>query len=103
MSGRALEAIARHFHNGPHPEKLYLFAGITELHDNKIIDERLFAWSKELHEHRNLASHASGTQFSREDAEDLFDFAIAICEYIFVVQRKYDAFVQRKKERHPSA
>jgi hypothetical protein len=103
MSGRALEAIARHFHKGTNGEKLLLAAGLRELHDTKVIDDRLSAWGKELHEHRNLAAHASGLIFSKVDAVDLFDFAVAICEYVFVVQAKYEAFVQRKEIRSATA
>ncbi len=99
MSGRALEAIGRHFHTGPNPERLMLFAAINELKKTGTIDERLYLWSKELHENRNLAAHATGVSFTRVDAQDLFDFALAICEYVFVVQEKYDEFMARKQSR----
>jgi len=36
-----------------------------------------------------LAAHASGITFDKADAEDLYDFAAAICEYVFVLQEKY--------------
>ncbi len=96
MTGRALEAIARHFHPGPDPSHLMLGPGLVELHDKKIIDDRLFQWGKELHEHRNLAAHASGRTFTRIDAQDLLDFALAICDYVFILQAKYEAFMSRK-------
>jgi hypothetical protein len=93
MTGRALEAIARHFHIGPDPNRLMLGPGLGELHEKKVIDDRLFEWGKELHENRNLAAHASGASFARMDAQDLLDFALAICDYVFVLQAKYEAFM----------
>jgi hypothetical protein len=99
MSGRALEAVARHFHVGEKAQRLMLARGLEELHGSGKIDERLFQWGKELHEHRNLAAHATDRTFSREDAEDLYEFVSAICEYLFVLQDRYDRFMQRK-ERH---
>jgi hypothetical protein len=95
MSGRALEAVARHFHLGE-KNRLMLAKGLDELHENKKIDERLYLWGKELHEHRNLAAHASDKTFSREDAEDLYEFVNAICDYLFVLQDRYDRFMRRK-------
>jgi hypothetical protein len=99
MTGRALEAVARHFHKGGKEKHLMLGKGLEELHANKIIDERLYLWSKELHEHRNLAAHATDALFTKDDAGDLFDFAVAICEYVFVVSKKYETFVGRKESR----
>ena len=96
MSGRALEAVARHLHVGGKADRLMLAKGLEELHANKKIDERLYQWGKELHEHRNLAAHASDRTFSREDAEDLFEFVNAICDYLFVLQDRYDRFMERK-------
>lgn len=96
MAGRALEAIARHFHSGPDASHLTLAKGLNELHENKVIDNRLFQWGKELHEHRNQAAHPSGAKFARRDAQDLLDFAYAICDYVFILQAKYDAFMTRK-------
>jgi hypothetical protein len=96
MSGRALETVARHFHVVGKAERLMLASGLRELHDSGKIDQRLYDWGKELHEHRNLAAHASERTFSREDAEDLFEFVSAICEYLFVLQDRYERFMERK-------
>ena len=54
---------------------------------------------KELQEHRNLAAHATDHVFEQEDAQDLFEFMNAICEYLFVLQDRYDRFVKRKEQR----
>lgn len=99
MTGRALEAVARHFHVGSDPSHLMLGPGLNELHERKVIDDRLFQWGKELHEHRNLAAHASGTSFGRMDAQDLLDFTLAICDYVFVLHAKYEGFMNRKNAK----
>ena len=99
MSGRALEAVARHFHMGEKAQRLMLAQGLKELHDTGKIDDRLHEWGKELHEHRNLAAHANDTVFKREDAEDLYDFVTAICDYLFVLQDRYERFIQRKNAK----
>jgi hypothetical protein len=104
MSGRAFEAIARHFHTGPDASQLMLGKGLAELREKSVIDDRLFRWGKELHEHRNQAAHPSGASFARRDAQELLDFALAICDYVFVLQAKYEAFMKRKdaKQNQPS-
>lgn len=95
MTGKAMEALGRHFHAGD-AERLMLSDGLEKLHTNKVIDDRLYSWGKELKEHRNLAAHPSGTKISRSEAEDLLSFGLAICDYVFVLQAKFDAFMQSK-------
>jgi hypothetical protein len=96
MTGRALEAIGRHFHTNGKADRLMLAAGLDELHNKEIIDKRLYEWGKALHENRNLAAHASDRIFDRHDAQDLLNFAIAICEYVFVLSEKFAEFQKRQ-------
>jgi hypothetical protein len=91
MTGRAVEAMCHHFKT----KKTTLFEGLKELKDRDIIDRRLYTWADELRQHRNLAAHASGAQFTREDAQDIFDFAVAICDYVFVLNKKFEEFTKR--------
>ena len=93
MAGRALEGLVRHFTN-----KQYLGDGITELHNLGIIDKRLLDWAKALHLDRNVAAHASGQTFSADDAEDLLAFATAICEYVFVIDHRFQEFRNRRAQ-----
>ena len=51
---------------------------------------------KELKDNRNLAAPASDQVFDRHDAEDLFNFAAAICEYVFVLSEKFAEFKKRQ-------
>lgn len=64
----------------------------------RIIDSRLAEWAAELQKARNLSAHASGEKTLREDAEDLLQFVSAICEYIFVLTRRFQRFMKRKQE-----
>lgn len=92
MSGRAIEAMCRHFST----KKETLFEGMKELHERQIIDTRLYQWGDELRKHRNLAAHASDAQFALNDAKDLYDFATAICDYVFVLTAKFESFQKRQ-------
>lgn len=92
MCGRALEGICIHFAT----KGRNLNAGLKELLDRQLIDQRLFEWSEELRKHRNLAAHASGEKVSRENATDLLDFLNAICEYVFILTPKFQSFMKRK-------
>ena len=93
MTGRALEAMCHHFQT----KGRTLAQRVKELLDREIIDKRLFQWSEALRLHRNLAAHASGEQFVHDDAEDLFNFATAICDYVFVLNEKFAQFMKRRE------
>jgi hypothetical protein len=97
MSGRAIEAMCRHFKT----KKQMLFEGLKELHERGVIDARLYEWSDELRKHRNLAAHA---KFNLADAKDLYDFSTAICDYVFVLTEKFENFKKRQaKEQGPQS
>lgn len=99
MCGRALEGICGHFQT----KDRYLGKGLQELLDRNTIDQRLFDWGEQLRRHRNLAAHATGKKISSEDATDLLDFLNAICEYIFVLTPRFQAFMERQtKQTSPS-
>lgn len=51
-----------------------------------------------LREHGNIGAHPSEEKISKEDARDLLDFATAICDYIFVLTKKFDNFMERKRK-----
>jgi hypothetical protein len=55
-------------------------------------------WGEQLRKHRNTAAHATGEKISREDSTDLLEFVAAICDYIFVLTARFDAFMARKNE-----
>ena len=92
MTGRAIEAVCRHFKT----QQVTLGPGLRELRDRGIIDGRLFEWAYELQQRRNAAAHSSGESVDEKTAQDLFDFTCAICDYVFVLQDKWDSFKKRK-------
>lgn len=103
MSGRALEAIGRHFYpptKGGRP--LMLKQALDKLAKDEIIDGRLYKWGLALHKDRNLAAHPSDTHFKRADARDVFKFSNNICEYIFVLSAEFEAFEKRRAARSSS-
>ena len=104
MLGRALEALCRNVlghadgvsDEGRRPKRrLMLGNGIKELRQKKIIDERLFDWSQELHAFRNLAAHPEEMSITRQDAEDLQAFVNAITEYVYDLTDRYEEFKAR--------
>ena len=99
MCGRTLEGICAEFGT---KARAPLVGGLRELLDRQIIDGRIFEWSEALREHRNIAAHASGERISKADAKDLLDFAEAICDYVFVLTRKFENFIARKKKAEES-
>lgn len=95
MVGRALEGICRHFET----KDVRPAAGLKELRDREIIDRNIYEWGEELRKHRNIGAHQLEQNISKEDAQDLLNFIIAICEYIFVLKAKFESFMKRQKRR----
>ncbi|MBL7185494.1 MAG: DUF4145 domain-containing protein [Phycisphaerae bacterium] len=92
MAGRTLEGVCQH-----HSTKDWRLAGgLKELKEGGIIDDRLYEWGEELRKHRNIGAHASEDVITKEDAKDLLDFAQAICDYVFVLNAKFNRFMERK-------
>jgi hypothetical protein len=86
MCGRALEALCKE--NGA--KNWQLAKGIKELKEKGIIDGRLFEWSEALRDRRNIGAHVTEEDISKEDARDVLDFTVAICEYVYVLTDKYN-------------
>ena len=93
MCGRTIEAICC-----PHTQEENLSRGLKALKEKGIIDGRLFEWGDSLRQERNIGAHATRIKTSREDAGFALDFATAICEYVFVLSAKYNAYQMRKKK-----
>lgn len=94
MCGRTIEGVCKH-----HKTKgKTLASGLKDLKNKNIIDSRLFEWGEALRKHRNIGAHASSVKISKEDAKDLLDFSTAICEYVFVLNEKFNRFNERNKK-----
>lgn len=50
-----------------------------------------------MRKERNIGAHAIETEIKRQDATDILYFAVAICEYLYVLTDKYNAYLARKK------
>lgn len=70
--------------------------GLAELKVKGIIDERLFAWAEALRRERNIGAHASDEDTTKENAQDIIDFTIAIFDYVYTLTEKYEKYVARK-------
>lgn len=93
MCGRAIEGVCKH-HNA---KSRTLAKGLEDLKKKGVIDERIYEWGEALRVARNLGAHASTDRVSRDDARDLLDFSNAICEYVFVLNAKFERFKERQK------
>ena len=95
MCGKAIEVICAEYGT----KSKNLAGGLKELKEKGVIDQRLLSWGEALREQRNMGAHAGGGFVSRQDARDVLDFAIAICEYVFVLAQKYEAFQERQAKK----
>jgi hypothetical protein len=68
---------------------------LPQLKDKEFIDRKLLEWSWKLSQLGNLAAHDGSHETTKEDAENLWQFADAICEYIYRLDQKYRAFLAR--------
>jgi len=97
MCGKAIEAVCVE-RTGART----LYDGLKKLKSQKEIDDRLYNWGEALRKERNIGAHANDEITSRADAQDILDFSIAICEYIFVLSEKYDEYIERKNKKAAS-
>jgi hypothetical protein len=93
MCGRTIEGVCKHHA----PETGNLAGGLKKLKEDGVIDTRIYSWGEALRSHRNLGAHATTEKVSKEDARDLLDFSIAICDYVFVLNEKFNRFQARQK------
>ena len=94
MCGRAVEAICAEF--GTKDDTLV--GGLNELLKKQIIDKKIFEWAEALRLHRNIGAHANKEKISKEEASDLLEFTDAICDYVFVLSKKFEEFLKRKEK-----
>ena len=71
---------------------------LRKMRDSGTIDSRLFEWADELRLSGNEAAHGVDLTFSRQDAQDILDFARALLEYVFTFKDRFDSFRKRRKK-----
>ena len=91
LCGRALERLIK--------EKAgnYTIAkGLAELKAKEVIDQRLYDWAEALRKERNIGAHASEEDTTKENAQDILDFTVAIFDYVYTLSDKYEKYMCRK-------
>lgn len=96
MCGKALEGICA---DKGSPPKSMLAGGLKFLKDKSIIDQRLFEWGEALRKQRNIGAHAGEDEVTRQDARDVLDFAMAICDYVYELSDKYEEYKARQEKK----
>lgn len=91
LCGRALERLSK-----MKASKRSLAEGLDALKQQGTIDERLFQWATALRKERNLGAHAADEEVTKQNAEDVLAFTIAIFEYVYTLSEKYAEFMARK-------
>lgn len=91
LCGRALERLIKEKSNINMIGK-----GLADLKQKGVIDDRLFAWAEALRKERNIGAHASSEDTTKENAQDVIDFTIAIFDYIYTLSEKYEKYMVRK-------
>ena len=91
MCGRALEAICKN----KGAKITNLDRNLKDLHDRKVIDDMIYDWSNTLRVARNIGAHDIERQFDSNDAEDILEFLVAICDYVYRLSSKYQTFKER--------
>lgn len=72
---------------------------LKELKTKGVIDGRLAEWGEALRQMGNIGAHASNNHINKQDARDILDFTIAICEYVYTLTSKYEEFKKRQQRQ----
>jgi hypothetical protein len=72
---------------------------LQDLKSKGIIDGRLAEWGETLRKMGNIGAHANKGHISKQDAKDMLDFTIAICEYVYILTDKYEKFRTRQEKK----
>jgi hypothetical protein len=92
LCGRALERLIKE-KAGNH----MIAKGLVELKAKGVIDQRLFDWAEALRKERNIGAHATDEDTTKENAQDILDFTVAIFDYVYTLSDKYEKYIARKQ------
>ena len=70
---------------------------IEKLSNEEKVDSRLAKWADQLRLLGNDAAHGLASDISSEDARDGIHFVEAILENVFVLERRFREFCDRRK------
>lgn len=97
MCRRAVEGLCRSFGLGINAAgRTSLAAGLRGMRDRGVIDGMLLEWAEAVKVEGDASAHPDPATTTKRDATDLFDFALGICNYVFVLGVKFHRFKQRK-------
>jgi len=68
---------------------------IKQMKEQGMINDQLFEWANQLRLVGNEAAHNIDANFSSLDAKDMMDFTIAILDFTYSFQEKFDQFKSR--------
>ncbi len=94
MCGRTLEEMCE---DNNTKEKI-LVKSLKELLEKSIIDKKIFEWAEALRLQRNVGAHAGNEKITKERARYLLDFSLAICDYVYVLNRKFEEFINKSQK-----
>lgn len=76
----------------PKTKLVTLADGLRWLRDEELITGKLYDWADLLRLTRNDSAHGGKPKQSRQDAEDIYTFGVAIIECIYDLDAKYRSF-----------
>ncbi|TIO76244.1 MAG: DUF4145 domain-containing protein [Mesorhizobium sp.] len=82
-------------------EERNLARSLQKMHEQGLIDDRLYEWSDLMRTAGNEAAHGVGLSIQREDAKDILEFTNAILDYLFSYRDRFEAFKDRRKGARP--
>ena len=96
MSRKCIEAVCEELGT----TKGNLKERLSILGENGKIDQNILAWANQLRLIGNDAAHDLKIVIEQIDARDALDFVEAILMYVFTLNRKFEEFLERRKNLH---
>jgi hypothetical protein len=78
--------------------KGFLHKRLAHLRDKGAIEPKLYSWADELRLIGNDAAHDFKIRISKDDAHDTLEFLEALLLYVFVLDKRFQSFKQRRKD-----
>jgi len=75
-----------------------LAKSLKKMHEQQLIDDRLFEWSDLMRTAGNEAAHGVGLSVSQPDAKDILEFTNAIMDYLFSFRVRFEEFKLRRQK-----
>lgn len=80
-----------------------LAASLKVMHEEGLLDNRLYEWAQQLRIVGNEGAHFTGNQVPRQDAADALAFCEAFLDYLYVLTAKFEEFRQRRATKESAA